>query len=101
MRRSAGGPETDIDSLQGRIEHEIAELRGTFPHVELCLSALVQWKDGEQDRYSLGLDIRCPQHQTLVSGPVQASADAAIEAAFRAASEQLQRGARARGELRL
>ena len=82
-----------VDSLQGRIEHEIAELRGAFPRVESCLSALVQWKDGEQERYSLDLDIRWPQHQTLVSGPAQASADAAVEAALRAAREQLQSGA--------
>lgn len=81
----------DVDSLQGRIEHEIAELRGAFPRVESCHSALVHWKDGEQARYSLGLDIRCPQHQTLVSGPAQASVEAAVEAAFRAAREQLER----------
>jgi hypothetical protein len=80
----------DVDSLQSRIEHEIAELRGAFPRVESCHSALVQWKDGEQDRYSLGLDIRGPQHQTLLSGPAQASAEAAVEAAFRLARERLQ-----------
>ena len=79
-----------VDSLQGRIEHEIVELRGAFPRIESCLSALVQWKDGEQDRYSLGLDIRWPQHQTLLSGPAQTSADAAVEAAFRLARERLQ-----------
>ena len=81
----------DVDSIQGRIEHEIAELRGAFPRVESCHSALVQWKDGEQDRFSLGLDIRGPQHQTLLSGPAQATAEAAVQAAFRAAREQLQR----------
>jgi hypothetical protein len=81
----------DFDSIQGRIEHEIAELRGAFPRVESCHSALVQWKDDEQARYSLGLDIRWPQHQVLVSGPAQASADAAVEAAFRLARERLER----------
>jgi hypothetical protein len=81
----------NIDSIHERIEHETAELRGAFPRVESCHSALVQWKDGEQARYSLGLDIRSPQHQTLVSGPAQASAEAAVEAAFRLAREQLQR----------
>lgn len=83
----------DFDSIQGRIEHEIAELRGAFPRVESCHSALVQWKDDEQARYSLGLDIRWPQHQVLVSGPAQASADAAVEAAFRLARERLERRA--------
>jgi len=81
----------DFESVQGRIEHEIAELRGAFPRIEGCHSALVQWKDGEQARYSLGLDIRGPQHQALVSGPAQASAEAAVEAAFRVAREQLER----------
>lgn len=81
----------DFDSIQGRIEHEIAELRGAYPRVESCHSALVQWKDDEQARYSLGLDIRWPQHQVLVSGPAQASADAAVEAAFRLARERLER----------
>ena len=81
----------DVDSIQGRIEHEIAELRGAFPRVESCHSALVQWKDGEPVRSSLGLDIRWPQHQVLVSGPAQASVEAALEAAFRLAREQLQR----------
>jgi hypothetical protein len=81
----------DFNSIQGRIEHEIAELRGAYPRVESCHSALVQWKDDEQARYSLGLDIRWPQHQVLVSGPAQASADAAVEAAFRLARERLER----------
>jgi hypothetical protein len=81
----------DFDSIQGRIEHEIAELRGAYPRVESCHSALVQWKDDEQARYSLGLDVRWPQHQVLVSGPAQASADAAVEAAFRLARERLER----------
>lgn len=81
----------DFNSIQGRIEHEIAELRGAYSRVESCHSALVQWKDDEQARYSLGLDIRWPQHQVLVSGPAQASADAAVEAAFRLARERLER----------
>lgn len=80
----------DRDMLQARLEHEIAELRAAFPRVESCHSALVQWKDGEQPRYSLGLDIRWPQHQVLVSGSAQASAEAAVAAAFRLARERLQ-----------
>ena len=81
----------DRDMLQARLEHEIAELRGAFPRVESCHSALMQWKDSEQARYSLGLDIRWPQHQVLVSGPAQPSADTAVEAAFRLARERLER----------
>lgn len=91
MQWSDAAPDMDFDSLQGRIEHESVELRAAFPRVESCHSALVQWRDAEQPRYSLGLDIRWPQHQVLVSGPAQASAEAAVEAAFRLARERLQR----------
>jgi hypothetical protein len=81
----------DFDSLQARIQHEIAELRGAFPRVASCESALVQWSESGQPRYSLGLDIRWPQHQSLVSGPAEASAEVAVGAAFRRAREELQR----------
>jgi hypothetical protein len=80
----------DFDSVQARIEHEIAELRGAFPALESCQSALVQWAEGAEARWSLGLDIRAPQHQTLVSGPAQPTPEAAVEAAFRRAREELQ-----------
>ena len=81
----------DFDSLQARIEHKIAELRGAFPQVASCESALVQWSENGQPRYSLGLDIRGPQHQSLVSGTAEASPDAAVDAAFQRAREALQR----------
>lgn len=81
----------DFDTLQARIEHESAELRGAFPQVASCESALVQWSDNGQARYSLGLDIRWPQHQSLVSGPAETGAEAAVGAAFRRAREELRR----------
>ena len=81
----------DYDTLQARIEHEIAGLRGAFPQVASCESALVQWSDNGQARYSLGLDIRWPQHQSLVSGPAEASAEAAVGAAFHRARDELRR----------
>ena len=81
----------DRDKLQARLEHEIAELRGAFPRVDSCHSALMQWKDGEQARYSLGLDIRGPLTRAWCCGPAQASIEAAVEAAFRLARERLQR----------
>jgi hypothetical protein len=81
----------DADGLQARIEHETAELRGAFPALQSCQSALVHWAEGGEARYSLGLDIRAPRHQTLVSGPEQPTPEAAVEAAFRSARERLRR----------
>ncbi|MGQ0544189.1 MAG: hypothetical protein ACT4P3_02510 [Betaproteobacteria bacterium] len=78
----------DRDSILAKIEHESAELRARYPHVHECIPALAQWTEGEQPRYSLGLDIRWPQHQALVSGPAHATAEAAVEAAFRLARER-------------
>lgn len=77
------------DSVRQRIEHEVAELRASHPQVSACDSALVQWSDNGAPRYSLHLDIRWPNHQTLVSGPAHDNADAAISAGFRKAQEQL------------
>jgi hypothetical protein len=79
----------DSDSVHARIEHETAELRALHPHVTHCHSALVQWNDGGVRRYSLGLDIHWPQHQTLISGEASDSAEAAISAGFHSARQRL------------
>jgi hypothetical protein len=79
----------DPQSAQERIEQETVQLRAGFPHVTHCHTALVQWKDGDVKRYSLHLDIRWPQHQTLISGQARDSAEAAIGAAFQVARERL------------
>lgn len=79
------------ENLRASIEHQSMDLRAAYPYIESCQSALVQWSEEGQARYSLGLDIRWPQRQTLLSGPAQATAEAAVEAAFRAARERLQR----------
>ena len=79
----------DADSVQPRIEHEIAELRGLFPAITVCHSALLQSKDGGGAHWSLHLDIRAPQAQVIVSGPAEDSAEAAIAAAGRMARERL------------
>lgn len=76
-------------SVHARIEHESAELRAFHPHVTDCYSALVHWNDGGGQHYSLKLDIRWPQHQTLISGEAKDSAEAAISAAFQSARERL------------
>jgi nucleotide-binding universal stress UspA family protein len=57
--------------VQERIEQETVRLRAGFPQVADCRTALVQWKEGDATRYSLHLDIRWPQHQTLISGARQ------------------------------
>jgi hypothetical protein len=75
----------DIDSVQARIEHESAELRARYPHITDCSSLLVQWDEAGKKRYSLRLDIRWPQHQTLLSGEPEDDALAAIAAAFASA----------------
>lgn len=77
------------DNVQARIEHEIAELRAAHPHVVDCHTALVRWSADGKPRYTLGLDIRWPQHQTLVAGESRESAEAAISAAFKTARERL------------
>jgi hypothetical protein len=76
-----------IDSVQARIEHETAELRACFAHITDCRSLLIRWDVAGEKRYSLRLDIRWPQHQTLMSSEPYDSAPAAIEAAFHAARE--------------
>jgi hypothetical protein len=79
----------DADSLQLRIEHEIAELRGRFPAVAACHSMLLQSRDDGGERWSLHLEFRAPQAQVIVSGPTEASAEAAVAAACRTARERL------------
>jgi len=84
-----------IDSAQARIEHETAELRASFPHITDCRSLLVRWDVAGQKRYSLRLDIRWPEHQTLMSSESYDSAPAAIAAAFHAARGLISQGERA------
>lgn len=79
----------DADSLQPRIEHEIAELRGRFPAVTACHSMLLRSRDDGGERWSLHLEIRAPQSQVIVSGPAEESAEAAVAAACRIAGERL------------
>ena len=79
----------DAQSVQARIEHETALLRSLHPRITACHTALVQWNDGGATRYSLHLDLRWPQHQTLLSGEARDTPEAAIEAALRAAKERL------------
>jgi hypothetical protein len=77
-------------TLQARIQHEVADLRALYPHIEVCRATLDQWKEREETRYALQLDIRWPQHQTLISGTASDHADTAVRASFDAARRSLQ-----------
>ena len=81
------------ESLQARIEHEGAELRALYPHIRTCHTALVRWTNADGPHYSLHVDVRWPDHQTLVSGEAKDSAEAAIDAGFRNARDRLQEAA--------
>ena len=77
------------DGLQAGIEHRIAGLRAAHPRVAACHATLDAWREGAAPRYSLRLEIRWPQHQSLVSGPARESAEQAVEAAFDMAARSL------------
>ena len=55
-----------------------------------CNSALVQWNEAGKKRYSLKLDLRWPQHQTLLNGEAMDEVGAAISAAFARARQRVQ-----------
>ena len=78
------------DSLRAGVEHRIAELRSAYPRISVCHAMLEDWHEGAGPRYSLRLDVRWPQHQSLVSGPARASADEAVDAAFELARRSLE-----------
>jgi hypothetical protein len=77
------------DGLHERIEHEVAELRDAYPRVTHCHTALAQWREEADQRHALWLDIRWPQHQSIVSGPACANAAQALRAGFDKAREAL------------
>jgi len=83
----------DTESLQARIEHESVELRALYPHIKDCHAALACWTDAAGVHHALHLDIRWPQHQTLVSGESKDNAAAAIEAGFRTARQRVHEAA--------
>lgn len=78
------------DTLQAGIEHRIAELRAAHPQITVCHATFDEWHESAGPCYALRLDIRWPQHQSLVSGPARASAPAAVQAAIEAAARELE-----------
>jgi hypothetical protein len=79
------------DPLPASIEHCVAELRARYPRLTFCRAALEHWAEDGAPRYALGLDIRWPQHQSLIVGPAQASAESAVAAAFELAAHRVER----------
>ncbi|TAK86808.1 MAG: hypothetical protein EPO20_06160 [Betaproteobacteria bacterium] len=80
----------DRETLEGRIQLELAQLQARFPQVSACRSTLDEWQEDGNSRYALRLDIRWPQHQTLVSGDAKDNPLGALRAALEAAERQLQ-----------
>ena len=77
------------ESLHGRIEHQIAELRAANPRITHCRGVLEEWDEGGERRYALQLDIRWPQHQTFLTGGAHADPYEALRAAFDAAAKHM------------
>jgi len=77
------------NDVQAHIEHQLAELRGAYPRISSCHSALRNWFEDGKARYSLWLDLRWPDHQSIVSGPARDSAEQAVQAGFDKAREVL------------
>lgn len=71
------------------VQHGIADLRGTHPRIRACHASLEDWYEGAEARHSLWLDIRWPQHQSIVSGPACDSTPAAVRAGIDAAARRL------------
>jgi len=79
------------DTPQAEIELRIAELRAAHPRISVCHASLDEWHEDAGARHALRLDIRWPQHQSLVSGPARPSARAAVEAAFELVERTLEK----------
>jgi hypothetical protein len=82
------------DSLDALIAHESAALREAFPQISGCRARIETLSEGEARRYSVLLDIRLPEHQSLISGKSKHDTHAAVHAAFEEARRQLEELAR-------
>ena len=84
----------ELDTPQALVQHHVAaqlgDLRGAYPRITDCHFALLRGGDGGQPRYSLWLDIRWPQHQSIVSGPARGSEIEAVRAGFDKARHALE-----------
>ena len=77
------------EGVRSEIQHRLADLRAAYPRISGAHAVLEDWREGREHRYALRLDVRLPQHQSLVSGGARDSAQAAVRAALDAASERM------------
>jgi hypothetical protein len=77
------------DLLRASIHREIAKLRAASPRITACHATIEEWHEAGVPRHALQLDIRSPEHQSLISGPARDNVDEALRAAFDAAAEQM------------
>ena len=77
------------EGLHAELGHRIAELRARHPRVQGCEALIEEWQEDGEARHAVRLDIRWPQHQSLIAGPARASAAQALQAAFDKATGQL------------
>jgi hypothetical protein len=83
----------DVDWIRARIEHGVADLRGAYPEMTGCDTALSRRTQAGETRYSLYLDMRWAQRQILLPGPAHEEAAAAIDAAFDEARRRIDQAA--------
>ena len=77
------------EGLHAELGHRIVELRARHPRVHGCDALIEAWREDGEPRHAVRLDIRWPQHQSLIAGPARASAAQAVRAAFDRAMEEL------------
>ncbi len=80
----------DRESLEALIEHQVADLRASFPHIAACRTCIESLNEGGTRRYCVRLDIRWPEHQSLISGKAKDGPHAAVCAAFEQARRRLE-----------
>ena len=83
-------PYMDADAIRAHIERKSVELRQQYPDMTHCDSALSQRREDGKLRYALYLELRWPQTQVLVTGPVHGDAGTAIDAAFHEARTRIE-----------
>ena len=86
----------DADAIRAHIDRKSAELRMQYPDLKSCDTALSQRREDGKLRYALYLDLRWPQTQVVVTGPVHSDAGAAIDAAFQEARHRIEQAMWAR-----
>jgi hypothetical protein len=77
------------DSFEAELQHEVAELKAAFPRIATVAARLDEVPEYASRRFSVRLDIRWPEHQTLACGPACMAPLDALHAAFAMAKGRL------------